>query len=156
LPLAASDETIHAIEALGTPTHILLTCEFHLRESEIYQERWGCEIHVNEIESTHYDVLIDDLFYQGDQLWNFIDPITITNVYYPETAFLIREASGILIIGDLFAGGRKDHGIPDGELGIMDPEYIVNLSKARQSLAKLLNTTTPSCASATASLSSKP
>ncbi len=138
-PLAASDETIHAIESLGTPTHILLTCEFHLRESEIYQERWGCEILVNEIEADRYDVLIDGLFYQGERLWNFIDPITITGVYYPETAFLNHEAGGVLIIGDLLAGGRKDHGIPDGELGIMGPEYIVNLNKARQSLAKLLN-----------------
>jgi len=138
-PLAASDETLYAIEAIDTPTHILLTCEFHLRESELYQERWGSEIHVNEVESNRYDVLIDALFYQGEQLWNFITPITVTGVYYPETAFLIPEAGGILIIGDLLSGGRKDQGIPEGELGIMGPEYIRDLNKARQSLAKLLN-----------------
>ena len=137
-PLAASDETLHAIETLGTPTHILLTCEFHLRESEVYQERWGCELHVNEVESDRYDVLIDGLFYHSEKLWDFIDPITITGVYYPETAFLISESGGILIVGDLLSGGRKDQNIPEGDLGIMGPEYIRDLNKARQSLTKLL------------------
>jgi len=138
-PLAASAETITAIETLGTPTHILLTCEFHLRESEIFQERWGCELHVNEVECNRYDILIDGLFYQGEHLWDFIDPITVTGVYYSETALLVHEKGGILIIGDLLAGGRKDHGIPDGDLGIIGPEYIRDLDKARQSLTKLLN-----------------
>ncbi len=62
-PLAASEEIIHAIESLGTPTHILLTCEFHLRESKFYRERWGCKIHVNEVEIDRYGVPIDGLFH---------------------------------------------------------------------------------------------
>jgi len=138
-PLAASEETIATIEALGTPTHILLTCEMHLRESQIYRARWNCELWVNEVETNRYDVLIDHTFQDKDRIWNLIDLIYVPGIYYPEMVLLVKESGGTLIIGDLLCGGRLDQGIPDGELGMMGPEYVLDLTNARQSIAKLLN-----------------
>lgn len=138
-PLAASEETRQAIETLGTPTHIVLTCEFHLRESQTYRARWGCQLWVNETEADRYDVAIDHTFHDNDRLWNLIDLIYVPGIYYPETVLLTQESGGTLIIGDLLCGGRADQGIPDGDLGMMGPEYVPDLTNARQSIAKLLN-----------------
>lgn len=138
-PLAASEETLQAIESLGTPTHIVLTCEFHLRESQAYQKRWGCQLWVNSIETDRYNVPIDHTFQSNQLLWNLILPIYVPGIYYPETTLLIQEAKGILIIGDMLSGGRKDQNIPDGDLGLMGPQDVPDLEYARQSIAQLLN-----------------
>ena len=39
-PLPLTDAEIGQIEEIGTPTHILLTCNWHLREGEIFRERF--------------------------------------------------------------------------------------------------------------------
>ena len=46
---------------------------------------------------------------------------------------------GVLIVGDLMSGGRKDCSIPDGKLGFKDSAYLVDLAKARLSLKTLLH-----------------
>ena len=43
------------------------------------------------------------------------------------------------IVGDIVSGGRKDCGIPDGEIGFNAPEYLVDLTKTRVSLGRLLH-----------------
>ena len=138
-PLPMSPEEVQEIEALGTPTHILLTCEYHLRESESYKEKWGCKIFANEVELERYQVPIDGTFQDGERLWRLIDLIYIPDVKFPDTALLVREGGGVLIVGDLLAGGRKDQGISEGELGVCGPEYVPDLGKARHSLGKLLD-----------------
>ncbi len=50
----------------------------------------------------------------------------------------MREGGGVLIIGDLLSGGRKDCGIPDGELGLAFPDYAEDLAGSRRSMARLL------------------
>jgi glyoxylase-like metal-dependent hydrolase (beta-lactamase superfamily II) len=138
-PLRMSLSDAREIEKIGIPTHILLTCEFHLRESEIFRERWGCEIWVNEIERDRYETSLDRTFVHGQRLWDFIDPIYVPDVYFPETVLLVRESGGGLIIGDMLSGGRQDAGIAEGDLGIYAPDYIAELEKARNSIALLLN-----------------
>ena len=138
-PLPISSGDAQEIEQIRIPTHILLTCEFHLRESEILRRRWRCEIWVNEIELDRYDTSLDGTFVHGGRLWDFIDPIYVPDVYLPETVLLVREVDGALIVGDMLSGGRQDAGIADGDLGIYAPEYIANLEKARNSIAQLLN-----------------
>lgn len=138
-PLAASEETLQAIESIGSPTHILLTCEMHLRESHIYQKRWGCQLWANDIEKDRYEVPLDHTFHSNEHLWNLIDLIYVPDIYYPETTLLVQDAGGTLIIGDFLCGGRADQGFPDGNLGMMGPEYVPDLTIARQSLAKLLD-----------------
>ena len=138
-PLPISSGDAHEIEQIRIPTHILLTCEFHMRESEILRGRWGCEIWANEIERNRYETPLDGTFVHGGRLWNFIDPIYVPDVYFPETVLLVREVDGALIVGDMLSGGRQDAGIPDGDLGIYAPEYIADLETARSSISQLLN-----------------
>ena len=126
-PLPISPIDTQEIEKIGIPTHILLTCEFHLRESESLRQRWGCEIWANEVELDRYETSIDGTFVHGGRLWDFVDPIYVPDVYFPETVLLVRDGGGGLIIGDMLSGGRQDAGILDGDLGIYAPEYIADL-----------------------------
>jgi hypothetical protein len=119
-PLPLSAEDVQEIEALGRPTHILLTCHYHLRESETYQQRWDCKIYLNQVGLEDAEVPIDETFQDGESLWDVIALIHLPDVWFPEeTALLVREGKGVLIIGDALSGGRQDQGIPDGELGII-------------------------------------
>ena len=138
-PLPISPIDTQEIEKIGIPTHILLTCEFHLRESESLRQRWGCEIWANEVELDRYETSIDGTFVHGGRLWDFVDPIYVPDVYFPETVLLVRDGGGGLIIGDMLSGGRQDAGILDGDLGIYAPDYIAELDKARNSIALLLD-----------------
>ena len=56
-----------------------------------------------------------------DSNCDFFDPIYIPDAYYPETVLLVREAGGVLIVGDMLFEGRKDVGIVDEDLGIIRP-----------------------------------
>lgn len=137
-PLPMAEEEVEELERIGTPTHILLTCEYHLRASETYRERWGCKLLANEAEADRYEVRLDGTFRDRQRLWGAIDLIFVPGNYYPETALLVREGGGVLIIGDLLSGGRKDCGIPEGELGLAFPDYVEDLAGSRRSMARLL------------------
>ena len=138
-PLPMSSEELSYVEQTGIPTYIVLTCEYHLRHSEEWRKRWGCKILANEVETLRYQIRLDGIFRDGQTLWNFIDAIYIPDLYFPETALRIREMGGVMITGDLFSGGRKDLGIPEGKLAVTAPNYISDLSRARKSLHTLLD-----------------
>ena len=138
-PLPISSGDTHEIGQIRIPTHILLTCDFHLRESEILMQRWGFEIWANEIERDRYETSLDGTFFLGQRLWEFIDPIYVPDVYFPETVLLEREVDGVLIVGDMLSGVRQDAGRPDGDLGIYAPHYIADLETARNSISQLLS-----------------
>ena len=136
LPLSAEDE--REIVAMGEPAHILLTCEYHLRESEAFRERWGCDIRIHEDGLEHSEAPIDRTFQNGDLLWDRIEVIHIPDAYFPdEVAFLVRGDGNTMVVGDAVCGGRMDRGVPDGEIWINGPEYVADLSRARDSLRKL-------------------
>lgn len=138
-PLPLSAEEIRQIEEIGTPTHILLTCNWHLRESELFRQRWDCKIYINELGLEEAETQIDGTFKHGDRLWDSIEVIHIPNVSWPEeTGFLVGQEKGLLIIGDALCGGRADVGIPDGEVGIRSIDYILDRHKAPSSLRRLM------------------
>lgn len=137
-PLAMTDGEMQEVERIGKPTHILLTCEFHVRETQRYRDKWECRVLTLEEGIEDFEIPIDDTFRDGDQLWDLIRMIYVPDVYYPETAFLVCEDGGILIMGDLLSGGRLDRKIPDGDIGIF-PDYVADLSKARKAYRKLLD-----------------
>lgn len=93
-PLRLSSSDAQEIEKIRILTHIILTCEFHLRESELLRQRWGCEIWANEVELDRYEISIDGTFFHDGRLWDFIDPIYVPDVYFPETVLLVREVGG--------------------------------------------------------------
>ena len=122
LPISSSDA--QEIEQIRTPTHIFLTCEFHLRESESLRQRWGCEIWANEVELDRYETSLDGAFVHGGRLWDFIDPIYVSDVYYPETVLLVREVGGGLIVGDMLSGVGRTRASPTAIWESMHPSTL--------------------------------
>ncbi len=139
-PLPLTDTEIRQIEAVGAPTHILLTCNWHLREGEIFRERWGCEIYLNALGLPETETTIDGTFRGGDRLWDTVEVIDIPHSgWTEETAFLVEQEKGLLIVGDAACGGRADIGVPEGEISIFTNqlEAISDREKARNSLMGL-------------------
>lgn len=136
LPLSAQER--REIEGIGIPTHILLTNNYHLRESEEFRQRWGCEIRLHEYGLKEAEAPIDRALQDADVLWDMIEVIHLPDVsFVDEVSFLVKGEGGTLIVGDALCGGRKDRGVPDGSLWVNGPEYFPDLQAARRALRKL-------------------
>ena len=136
-PLPMSDAEIRQIEEIGTPTHIFLTCNWHLRDGETFRKRWGCKIYLNKLRLEEAETKIDGTFRHGDQLWDVVEVIHIPDVAWTEeTAFLVKQESRLLIVGDALCGGRADIGVPDGHVGIFT-EQIKNLPDRQRAQCSL-------------------
>ena len=99
LPLSAEDE--REIEAMGDPAHILLTCEYHLRESKAFRNRWGCDVRIHADGSEYSEVTIDETFQDGDRLWDMIEVIHIPDAYHTdEVALMVHGEGNTMIVGD--------------------------------------------------------
>ena len=137
-PLPLSAEELREVEEIGTPTHILLTCNYHLRESQAFRQKWGCEVWLHQEGLKDSEVQVDGTLQDRDLLWDLMQVIHIPDVHYvEEVAFLVKGDGNTMIVGDLVCGGRMDRGVPDGQLWIHAPEYIQDLQDARNSLRKL-------------------
>jgi hypothetical protein len=138
-PPGMGPRSIGFLERLGPPTHVLLTCNWHTRESEAFRERWGCETWINELGLETAETEITGTFRHGDLLWDEIEVIHLPHVYWPEeTVFYIRGQSA-LVVGDALCGGRIDIGVADGEIGIFTTRHIVDVEAARLTLTRLLD-----------------
>ena len=140
-PLQASAQEIQALEAIGPPTHVLLTCNWHLRNAEEYRSQWGCRVLVHELSLASTQTLIVSTFQVGDQLWGAVTTIHLPGMssWPEETAFLVVSGDGILIVGDAFCGERADAGIPVAAVGKHGPSYNhAEQRRARQSAQRLL------------------
>lgn len=152
-PLSAKE--CAQLEALGSPTHILLTVNWHLRGAEKHRRRWGCPILIPEAGIPTAETTIDGTFRVGDRLWDSIDVVEhVTEFGHPDEATLLirlrapgQPPNRVLYVADAVCGGRDDIGVPDGEVGQYTligrtPEQIRRLIpdplKARQALERLL------------------
>ena len=116
-PLVASADEVRALEEVGPPTHVLLTCSWHLRDAEACRRRWGSRILIHRSGLADAEAPMDGTFQGGDELWGTVKAIHLPGLSWPEeTAFLIG-GGGILIVGDAFCGGRADVGVPEGAVG---------------------------------------
>ena len=154
-PPTLSPEECTELEAVGPPTHVLLTCNWHLRGGEEHRRRWGCPILIHEAGLLTAETRIDGTFRTGDRLWGAVQVVQhITEFGWPEVAaFLIALGSAgalrrVLYVGDAICGGRLDVGVPDGDVGQYtllgrSPEAIRQLipdvPKARAALERLLD-----------------
>ena len=137
-PLPLSVEDAREIEAIGKPSHILMTCNYHFRESAVLRQKWGCEIWLHQDRLKDSEAQLDGTFQDGDVFWDTIEVIHVPDVYFmEEVAFLARGDGNTMIVGDLMCGGRKDRGVPDGSIWISGPEYIADLQEARSALRKV-------------------
>ena len=139
-PLPLSESEIQWLDKLGGPTHLMLTCTYHERCLTKFKQKWGCEVLLHENQVQEAEFAFDRTFVDRDVLWDLIEVVRVPNVRHgEEVSFYLRPHGGALIFGDLLSGGRKDKGIPDGQVGINAPEYLVSLDKARLSLRMLLH-----------------
>lgn len=137
-PLPLSAKAIREVEGVGIPTHILLTNNYHFRESEVFRQKWGCEIQLHEYGLKAAEPPIDRALQDGDILWDKIEVIHISDASFAdEVSFLVQGEGGTLIVGDALCGGRKDRGVPDGSLWINGPEYFPDLQRARCGFRRL-------------------
>ncbi len=138
-PLPLSEQVIHGIEALGTPTDSILTCNWHFRESQWCRAHWGCQVHLNSLGIPDVDFEVDYTFQSGQSLWGTIETIHVPGMsWVEETGFLVGGEGGILILGDALCGGRADIGVPDGEVSVYNVDYVPNADIGRSSLINLL------------------
>ena len=138
-PLPLSDAEVKQVENLGAPTHIILTCNYHERNSARLKQKWGCEVLLYENHAQEAEIEFEGTFQDCDVLWDLIEVVRVPDVRHREEVGFYLIPDGVLIVGDLLSDGRKDCGIPDGEIGFKDPAYLVDLAKARLSLKALLH-----------------
>ncbi|MBI3973855.1 MAG: hypothetical protein HY332_21465 [Chloroflexi bacterium] len=135
-----TEEECEQLERLGTPTHVLLTCEWHTRAAARHRERWSCRVLMHEAGVAKAEVPIDGVLEDGALLWDAVRVIHLPDVYHPEEVALLVEATRpapCLIVGDALSGGREDQGIPDGEVALHAPRYVADFTKAHASLSRL-------------------
>jgi glyoxylase-like metal-dependent hydrolase (beta-lactamase superfamily II) len=85
---------------------------------------------------------IDRPLEDGALLWGAVRVVHLPGIYYPEEVALLVETdrpAPFLIVGDALSGGREDQGIPDGEVALHAPGLVSDFSRARASLARLLD-----------------
>ena len=138
-PLPLSDADVKQMEDIGVPTHIVLTCNYHERSSAQLRQKWGCDVLLYENHVQEARIEFEGTFQDGDMLWNLLEVVRVPDVRHREEVSFNLIPDGVIIVGDLLSGGRKDCGIPDGELGFKDPAYLVDVAKARLSLKTLLH-----------------
>ena len=139
-PLPLSESEIQQIDELGGPTHLMLTCAWHERSLMEFKRRWDSKVLIHENQVQDAEFAFDDTFADRDVLWDLVEIVRVPDVRHgEEVSFYLSPHGGAFIFGDLLSGGRKDSGIPDGNVGINAPEYLVGLDTARLSLRTLLH-----------------
>lgn len=141
-PPTLTEEQCEHLERMGTPTHVLLTCEWHTRRAAWCRERWGCRVLMHPTEAARAAIPIDGPLADGEVLWDAVRIVALPDVYYPaEVALLVECArpTSFLIVGDVLSGGRAELGIPDGEVALHAPRFVADFAKARAAFRRLVD-----------------
>jgi hypothetical protein len=138
-PTLTQDECGY-LESLGTPRHILLTCEWHTRASADHRARWGCRVLMHPLGVPRAEIPVDGTPEDGALLWDCVRILHVPVTYEEEVAVLFAPPDGAptLLLGDALSGARGEQGIPNGEVALHAPRYVADFSKARRALRRLL------------------
>jgi glyoxylase-like metal-dependent hydrolase (beta-lactamase superfamily II) len=127
-PPAAPPELFEAIEAIGTPSRILLTNRSHLRATAAFVERFGCPVACHEIERDTVEFEIAETFRTGDGLPGGIEILHLPGKTRGEAGFRLDRGKGILIVGDTVIGR------PSGHLAILPEEKLDDPAELRRTV----------------------
>ena len=72
-PLPMPEEVADAVERLGPPTHILITCNYHEREADLFRSRWGCATLMHELQAGEAECHVDRTMASGETLWDAVE-----------------------------------------------------------------------------------
>ena len=147
-PFILPEEKTSVLEALGTPTHVLITNQNHDRDAEQYRRRYGAKIMAHRDLADHFDFALDGTFEDEDPLPGGLRAIRMYGAFKGETIFLHPEQSGSLIVGDAIMNlqlGRygvagvamRTVGWPEGP-GTMPRLLMEDEMQAAESYRKLL------------------
>lgn len=139
------DET-ETLEALGTPTHIVVTADSHERDADAYRSRYGAQILVHRELAPKLGLQPDQTFEAGEALPGGLQAIGIPGTRSGETAVLVPDGDGSLLVGDTLMNIPASErgflmrliGFPAG-LGKMPKMAIKDAKLAHQSYLALLD-----------------
>jgi glyoxylase-like metal-dependent hydrolase (beta-lactamase superfamily II) len=141
-PPAPEEKDWPKFEALRPVSRIVLTNRDHLRDAELFRQKFGARLvaGVNEVKQ-FMPVVIDETVREDDLIAGLLRVIHLPGKSPGEIGLLLdseshpasREHGGILFLGDAIIGN------PPGALGLIPEHKLDDPGLLRQSLRKLLN-----------------
>jgi glyoxylase-like metal-dependent hydrolase (beta-lactamase superfamily II) len=121
-------------EALKPISHIILTNRDHIRDAELFRQRFGARLVACAEEVKQFaPVIIDELVREGDMIAGLLRVIHLPGKSPGEIALLLeRDDGGVLFLGDAIIGN------PPGALGLIPEHKLDDPTRLRRSLRKLL------------------
>jgi glyoxylase-like metal-dependent hydrolase (beta-lactamase superfamily II) len=129
-------------EALKPFSRIILTNRDHVRDAELFRQKFGAQLVAGVEELKQFmPVVIDQPVREGDMIAGLLRVIQLPGKSPGEIALLLdsdshpasREHGGILFLGDAIIGN------PPGALGLIPEQKLDDPALLRRSLQKLLN-----------------
>jgi hypothetical protein len=144
-PFTLPEDQRRALEALGQPTHIIIDADSHERDADAYRQQYGAKILSHHQIAPKLKLEPDLTFKTGDALPGGLKAIGIPGTRPGETALLLPNGDGALLVGDTLmnipAAERgflmRLLGFPVG-LGKMPKMAIKDSQQAHQSYLALL------------------
>lgn len=131
-PLMTSPD-IAQIRQLGEVDYMVITNRDHERETQTYQNTFGCRVFVPEKDAPEMKITANKPYADGELLPGGIWAVHLADQKSPgECALFIQQGKGILIVGDALIGK------PVGSLSLLPAEKYVDVTKAREGLKRLL------------------
>lgn len=133
-PAIMDQSVFRKLTELGNPEVILLTNKDHERIACELRSRLGAKIYINEKDSLFLKEKPDENFEEGETLPGGFKAINVPDNKSPgETALLLNEGKGILLIGDALIGW------PEGEFSLLPRVKYIDPEKAKDSIRVLLD-----------------
>jgi hypothetical protein len=128
------DETDRAAILQGRAVdYILLTNRDHVREVEACRRDFHAKVYAPEADAPLMEIAIDKTYRDGELLPGGIQVIHLPDMKSPgESALWLDSGKGCLILGDALIGK------PTGQLNLLPADKFADISKARESLKRLL------------------
>jgi len=130
-PMDAADRT--AILKGRTVDYILLTNRDHVREAEACRREFKAKVYAPETDAPLMEIPLDKTYKDGELLPGGLWVIHLRDMKSPgESALFLDKGKGYLILGDSLIGRLP------GQLTLLPADKFADVSKAKQSLARLL------------------
>jgi glyoxylase-like metal-dependent hydrolase (beta-lactamase superfamily II) len=134
-PPAPEDADWPKFEVLKPISRIILTNRDHIRDAELFRQRFGARLVACVDEAKQFSPLvIDEMVREGDAIASWLRVIQLPGKSPGEIALLLeREHGGVLFLGDAIIGN------PPGSLGLIPEHKLDDPLRLRRSLRKLLD-----------------